>query len=141
MDTQLVIVTGMSGAGKSSTAKGLARQCRLNGIPHCWLEEETRNHPITTGEFGGGGLREQAELDRQIPAMLIRWEHLVRRIRRSHRLYILEGVFFQNIIRSLPRQDPPFHRRPAPGAALPAEWLTWSPSYTDIDRTCPLTRG
>lgn len=99
MDTQLVIVTGMSGAGKSSTAKGLARQCRLNGIPHRWLEEETRNHPITAGEFGGGGLREEADLDHQIPGMLTRWEQLVRRIRRSRRMYIIEGVYYQNIIR------------------------------------------
>ena len=99
INTRLILVTGMSGAGKSTTSKGLARQVRLNGI-HCrWLHEEIRNHPIRDGEFTSGSLYSELDFERNVEDMYVRWERLVKRILRSKSVYLLEGVLYDNIIR------------------------------------------
>ena len=99
METKLIIVTGMSGAGKSTTARNLAQQFRANQVPYRWLHEEIRSHPIRDGEFRAAPLDSEAGMERNIQDMFDRWERLVRRILRSKRAYILEAVLYENIIR------------------------------------------
>ena len=52
-NTRLILVTGMRGAGKSTTSKGLARQFSLNGVRCRWLHEECRRHPIRDKDSDG----------------------------------------------------------------------------------------
>jgi hypothetical protein len=99
IDTRLIIITGMSGSGKSTTARSLACQCRRNAIRHRWLHEEIRNHPIRDGEFTFGSLCSEPDLEANILDMYDRWERLVSRIRATDRVHILEGVLYENILR------------------------------------------
>lgn len=98
-DTRLIIVTGISGSGKSTTSKKLAEQYRLNGIRCCWLHEEIRRHPIRDGEFSYGSLKNAADFEYNIQDMYRRWEKLVKRVLRSKSVYVMEGVLYDNIIR------------------------------------------
>jgi len=98
-DTKLIVITGMSGAGKSTTAQSLACQYQLNHIRYRWLHEEIRNHPIRAGEFSIGSLCNEKDLDSNIQDMFQRWERLIRRILTSDTVYIMEGVLYDNILR------------------------------------------
>jgi hypothetical protein len=89
----------MSGAGKSTTAQNLACQFHRNRIRYRWLHEEIKNHPIRAGEFGIGSLCSDQDLERNMQDMFQRWERLVRRILASDRVYIMEGVLYDNILR------------------------------------------
>jgi hypothetical protein len=99
IDTKLILITGMSGSGKSSTAQNLARQFRLNGIRYRWLHEEIRRHPIREGEFTVAPRDTEENYRRNIDDMYRRWERLRERILRSQSVYIMEGVLADNIIR------------------------------------------
>jgi thymidylate kinase len=98
-DTKLIVITGMSGSGKSTTAQNLACQYQCNHIRHRWLHEEIKHHPIRAGEFSIGSLCNQADLERNLQDMFQRWERLVGRILTSGRVYIMEGVLYDNILR------------------------------------------
>ncbi len=99
INTQLILIDGMSGSGKSTTTQNLARQFRLNGIRYHWLHEEIREHPIRDGEFSLGPLVTKADYQRNMADMFRRWERQVQRIRRSKSVYLMEGVLTSNIIR------------------------------------------
>jgi hypothetical protein len=99
MDHRLIIVTGMSGAGKSTISKSIAHQIGLNGIRQRWLHEEMRGHPIRDGEFTAAPLNPPGNMERNIQDMFQRWDRLVRRILRAKSVYVMEGVLFDNIIR------------------------------------------
>ena len=99
VDTKLIVITGMSGAGKSTTAQSLACQYQRNHIHYRWLHEEIKNHPIREGEFSIGSLGNEEDVERNIRDMFQRWERLIRRIVASDRVYIMEGVLYDNILR------------------------------------------
>ncbi len=99
IDTRLILITGMSGSGKSTTARNLARQLRLNGVRCHWLHEEIRRHPIRDGEFTVAPLDTEANYRINIEDMYRRWERMQRHILRSKSVYIMEGVLADNIIR------------------------------------------
>lgn len=107
IDTRLILITGMSGAGKSTTSQKLARQLRLNGIRCHWLHEEIRNHPIRLGEFTLGRLETEEDYRRNIEDMYRRWERMQKRILRSKSVYIMEGVLTDNILRYFYEGDYP----------------------------------
>jgi putative protein kinase ArgK-like GTPase of G3E family len=44
VDTKLIAITGVSGAGKSTTAQNLACQYQLNHLRYRWLHEEINSH-------------------------------------------------------------------------------------------------
>jgi hypothetical protein len=98
-DTKLILICGMSGAGKSTTAQSLAYQYQKNGIRHRWLHEEIRNHPIRAGEFSLGSLYDAQDMERNIQDMYRRWKRFIARIMRSKSVYITEGILFENILR------------------------------------------
>ena len=97
--SKLIIITGMSGTGKSSTAQNLARQYEANGIPHRWLHEEIPGHPIRDGEFTQGSLETEEGMAKNIADMLERWSRLAAEIELSGLVYIMEGCLYQSIIR------------------------------------------
>ncbi len=101
-DSKLVMITGMSGTGKSSTSQQLAKQYELNGIACRWIHEEIENHPIRKeGEFAIDRLDTEEGMEKNVTEMLSRWKSLADEIASSNRVYIMEGCFYQSIIRYL----------------------------------------
>ncbi len=99
-DSKLVMVTGMSGTGKSSTSQQLAKQYELNGIPCRWIHEEIENHPIRKeGEFAVDRLDTEEGMKHNVIEMLSRWKALANEIAESDQVYVMEGCFYQSIIR------------------------------------------
>ena len=100
MDHKLILIGGMSGTGKSTIAQKVARQFQLNGVPHTWLHEEVKNHPIRDGEFKKGSLYTLQGMDANVEDMYTRWVDFAEVISVSgDKSYIVEGCFFQSIIR------------------------------------------
>ena len=95
MDTKLILFSGTSGAGKSTTSKALAQQFALNGIRQRWIHEEMTNHPIRDGEFGTGSLDDDTDMRRNIEDMFARWRRLVDAILKQDHVYIMEGVLYE----------------------------------------------
>lgn len=50
-DTRLIVISGISGSGKSTMAHRPTGQLELNDVDHLWLHEEVADHPIRAGEF------------------------------------------------------------------------------------------
>lgn len=98
-DTKLIIVSGASGTGKSTTSQKLAQQYQKNGIKHLWLHEEIKDHPIREEEFSIGNLYSEEGMDKNILHMYNLWESLVDKIEKSDKIYLMEGCLYQNIIR------------------------------------------
>lgn len=99
MKTKLIIVTGMSGAGKSTTAQQVAKQYKHNKVPYVWLHEEIRNHPIRDGEFSVASRETEEGMDQNVEEMYSRWSKLADEIAASDKVYVMEGCLYQNIIR------------------------------------------
>lgn len=98
-NSKLIIVAGMSGCGKSTTAQQLARQHAQNGVKNLWLHEEMESHPIREGEFEAGHLHTEEGMAKNIADMYERWSKLVKEIDQSDCVYVMEGCLYQMIIR------------------------------------------
>jgi len=98
-NSKLIIVAGMSGCGKSTTAQHLSKQYTQNGIKHLWLHEEIENHPIREGEFKVGCLNTAEGMAANVADMFDRWTKLANVIEKSDCVYVMEGCLYQMIIR------------------------------------------
>jgi tRNA uridine 5-carbamoylmethylation protein Kti12 len=69
IETKLIIVTGMSGTGKSTTARYISDLLNHNQIKHTYLHEECEKHPIRSDEFKIGNLKNREDLQKNIEHM------------------------------------------------------------------------
>ncbi len=101
-EVKLVIICGMSGCGKSTTSQNVSYQYSCNGVPHKWLHEEMKDHPIrwaSGGEFSVGDLYTAEGMAANIEDTYDRWESLIDEMTRKGGIYVMEGCLFQNIVR------------------------------------------
>lgn len=101
-ETKLIIVCGMSGVGKSTTAQNISHQYTQNGIKHEWYHEEMKDHPIrwaNGGEFTVGDLNTEEGMKLNIEDTYFRWEKLIKEMQIKGGIYVMEGCLYQNIIR------------------------------------------
>ena len=99
---KLIIVAGMSGTGKSTTAQNISYQYMKNGIIHEWYHEEMQEHPIrwaNGGEFAIGDLKTEEGMECNILDTYARWSLLVEDMLSKGGIYVMEGCLYQNIIR------------------------------------------
>ena len=101
-ELKLIIVAGMSGVGKSTTAQNVSFLYSKNGINHEWYHEEMKDHPIrwiNGGEFTVGDINTYEGMELNIADTYSRWEHLINDMRTKGGVYVMEGCLYQNIIR------------------------------------------
>jgi thymidylate kinase len=101
-DTKLLVVTGISGVGKSTTAQNLARLYKQNDICYYWYHEEMKDHPIrwiNGGEFKEGSLFSEEGMQLNIADMYERWTSLINKITDLGGVHIMEGCLYENINR------------------------------------------
>lgn len=99
ISTSLIIITGISGTGKSTTAIALSNLLTKNGIDHVYLHEECENHPIREDEFSYGSVKSEADMDVNTRIMLERWENFASSIQTAGKLFVLEACLYENIVR------------------------------------------
>jgi thymidylate kinase len=91
--SKLIIVEGLTGSGKSTTAHFIARQLAYNGVAATWLHEGELPHPILI------------DLDTSIESYMTRirdnWAAFVDQVRSSPRVRVVEGCFFNNLLETL----------------------------------------
>ena len=109
-DSKLIIIAGMSGCGKSTTAQQLSKQYAQNAVKYLWLHEEVHNHPIRKGEFRAGPLDTEEGMSANIADMYERWERLADEIEQSDCVYIMEGCLYQMISRYFFTANYPFEK-------------------------------
>jgi hypothetical protein len=100
--TKLIIVAGMSGVGKSTSAQNISYQLTKNAIPHEWYHEEMKDHPIRWaegGEFTAGDRNTEEGMELNILDTFSRWEALIEKMITKGGVFVMEGCLYQNIIR------------------------------------------
>lgn len=101
-ELKLIIVSGMSGTGKSTTAQNISYQYTMNGIEHEWYHEEMENHPIrwvNGGEFTAGDINTEDGMKLNISDYYSRWKTLIKKMQTNSGIFVMDGCFDQNIIR------------------------------------------
>ncbi len=91
---RLLLIEGIVGSGKSSTAKELSRRLHRSGREARWVREEAADHPVTSKSPD----RPKVAADR-IDWWLRGWSRLVERDDRAD--LVLEGTAFQSTVRML----------------------------------------
>lgn len=100
--TRLILVDGLPGAGKSTTAQFLALQFQRQQIPARWFYELDHNHPIHAFHVWSRKGPESF-----IETTLQNWTAFVQANVHSARINILESTFFQSSVRLLLQSDLP----------------------------------
>jgi tRNA uridine 5-carbamoylmethylation protein Kti12 len=94
IDTQLILIEGLPGSGKTTLAKFLSAQLIRHDMPVRCLLEETQPHPLHTAASP------------HIPetfaqGILQTWQAYIAQTGQSEIITIADGILFQNAIRLL----------------------------------------
>lgn len=102
ISTNLILVDGLPGAGKSTTAQFLALQLERQQIPVRWFYELEPNHPIHAFHVWS---RKGPECF--MKTTIENWKAFVQANARTSKVNILESTFFQSTVRLLLQSDVP----------------------------------
>lgn len=93
MEHRLILVEGLPGSGKSSTAQFICDQLQRNGHKARWYYEEEEPHPLAVG-----GLRDADAFQDYSRAVRRRWRGFARRTAKATEIPIIEARFLQDAI-------------------------------------------
>jgi thymidylate kinase len=115
VNTNLIMIEGIPGSGKSTTAQFISRIMSSKGYHHKWWYEEEHGHPVyiyddyksmqlVVAELTNGNYRDI------INSALVRWKEFVTSIQSSSKIIIVDSCFFGYLTWSLfpfdvPKQD------------------------------------
>ncbi len=100
IEAKLILIDGITGSGKSSTAQFLADQMQRNGIEVSWHHEDEKDHPIKFDEELEV-FESQTQLERFLDMMPRLWQDFAQETMESESVQILESSFFQDSVRLL----------------------------------------
>lgn len=92
--SKLIIVEGLTGAGKSTMAHFISRQYGHNGMPARWIHEGEMEHPIWV-ENG------RDDLARCTVEMHEQWPAFAQSVADGDEVVIIEAAYFNNLIETL----------------------------------------
>ena len=103
MDHTLIVIDGLPGSGKSTTAEWLTRQLHQNGVDAFWLQETDVTHPLWWYDFWNGTDYQPPDFDNApieifIKASLEKWRGFADKARTVNKTIVAESVFFQNAV-------------------------------------------
>ena len=87
LDTKLILIEGLPGAGKTTTSIHLGKNLQEAGIPCNWYLEEDVGHPIDCVDF------KIKDLQEKLPLL---WEAFVERARQNQTVTVIESRLWQN---------------------------------------------
>lgn len=99
LDTNLILIDGLPGAGKSSACQWLEGQLRRNGLPARWIFEFELDHPLLWWDFWDGARYHMLDFERFSPTGLIeacldKWQKFTTAARAGAEIYLVEGALF-----------------------------------------------
>jgi hypothetical protein len=94
---KLILVEGLPGSGKSTTAHLLTRQLRLQGYDARWYYEQQTPHPLPYRAAQG--------VSEFVQASLHDWRRLARQASEEEGITVLESSFFQHALLELLAHD------------------------------------
>jgi len=102
----LVLIEGIPGSGKSTTAQYIARCLQQNGIPCQWFSEEDSKHPVyifDSLESMSVLVKDLSEghFDRVIETALAQWKRFARHVQESGRVTVIDSCLFGYLTWSL----------------------------------------
>ena len=102
MDTRLILIDGLPGSGKSTSAQFIALQCQQNALPARWFFELEHAHPIHA--FHTWSRKGPEEF---IATTLRNWQRFATEKHDSDFINIFESTIFQSTLRLLLQSDLP----------------------------------
>lgn len=101
MHHTLLLIDGITGSGKSSTAQYLARQLNLNHMNTRWHHEEEEHHPLWYHEADIETMHSKKETIRFMETYPHIVEAFVNTIQEDQTIHIIESYYLQDSIRVL----------------------------------------
>lgn len=95
--TQLILVDGIPGSGKSTTAQWIALELRKRNVTVDWFMDEHRGNPITNWGYLATELLIQKTYEK--------WGNFTQAVSASNTVIVLEGCFFQHFMARLLAED------------------------------------
>lgn len=97
---RLLLLEGLPGSGKTTTAEIVCRRLRSVGIASQWYLEETADHPVHPRSVTS------ARRGPEFSAICLKhWQLFVEKRRDDETLHILEGSAFQSTVRFMMEED------------------------------------
>lgn len=99
--TKLILVDGIPGSGKSTTAHFIYRQIEKNGIKVKWVYEEENKHPLLLADKKFEKGKDEPENDyskRIMKAYYAMWKKFIKIVEKEDSIYIIESFLFQDIL-------------------------------------------
>ncbi|MDF1538525.1 MAG: hypothetical protein P1Q69_06450 [Candidatus Thorarchaeota archaeon] len=96
MKSRLILIDGIPGSGKATTANFIHRQLQRAGIDSRWFHELEDSNPLFNSEYIQTRTIDDAE--EYIQKTLERWKKLVKEIQETGSLYIIEGYLSQSTV-------------------------------------------
>ena len=110
-DTKLIMVDGLSGAGKSTNAQWIALQLRRNRIPNRWIFEADVHHPLMWYRFWTGTRLVSHNYDtparHYTASSIAAWMAFASTQQSLPETYVIEAFPFLNTIGLMIHADPP----------------------------------
>lgn len=100
VNTKLILIDGITGSGKSTTAQFLAEQVRKNDINVTWYHETQTHHPLGYDE-DIEVFHSSDELERFLYVIPRLWEKFVTDVMADDEVHIIESFLLQDTVRIL----------------------------------------
>src|SRR5215510_15467505 len=97
LDTKLILVDGIPGSGKSTTAQWIALELQKRQIKSDWFMDEHRGNPITIWAHSSPEIF--------VTRILANWKQFAQALESSFEIVVLEGCFFQHFLHGSLAQD------------------------------------
>jgi hypothetical protein len=91
--SQLIIVEGLTGSGKSTMAHFITRQLQYRGIPASWVHEGAVPHPILTDL--------DSSLSQYMAEIRTNWIKFVNQVGPAPEVRVIEASFYNNLFETL----------------------------------------
>lgn len=95
MKSKLILVDGLTGAGKSTISHFIARQYQLNQHDIRWYQEEEKDHPLVLKNLFDRSISPEARKEEFINTYHQYWKDLCNKISDAPQITIIESYLFQ----------------------------------------------
>jgi len=93
LDTKLILVEGLPGSGKSTTAQYIALQVKENGLPTRWFHEAEKPHPIRVQD-----VLQRDGIEEFVVRSISNWQSFIDEMEGSGEITVLEAMLFQSTV-------------------------------------------